>query len=94
MSPEKSGEGLLIDFSMPPNPPSISVRGLPNPFEDLASIETENAGSQSPTGEHGRIMVRTEEEQQASAKERERQDMVARKDARRKSLGKRLTGDP
>ena len=39
--------------------------------------------------EHGqtRVAVRTEEEQQAAVEDRERQEFLARKDARRKSLG-------
>ena len=47
-------------------------QGLPNPFET------------SPR----RVAVKTEEEQQATAREREQQEMLAHKDARRKSLGR------
>lgn len=41
----------------------------------------------SPDHGQKRIAVRTEEQQQATVEERERQEMLARKDARRKSLG-------
>ena len=44
--------------------------------------------SLSPVQGQTRIAVRTEEEQQAAAKERARQELLAHKDARRKSLGK------
>jgi len=55
---------------------------LPKPFGDpLEPIP----GS---TRDNGRVTIRTEEEQQAAAREREQQELVARKDARRKSLGK------
>ena len=42
----------------------------------------------SPGFSRTRVAVRTEEQQQqAAAEERERQDLISRKDARRKSLG-------
>ena len=41
----------------------------------------------SPDHGRTRVAVRTEEQQQAALEERERQEMLARKDARRKSLG-------
>lgn len=42
----------------------------------------------SPSQYRTRIVVRSEEEQQAAAKERERHELLAHKEARRKSLGK------
>ena len=41
----------------------------------------------SPSESETRVAVRSEAEQQAAAKERERQEVLAHKDARRKSLG-------
>ena len=41
----------------------------------------------SPDHGQARVAVRTEEQQQAAVEERERQELLAHKDARRKSLG-------
>ena len=71
MSPGKSP----ADTSTEPS------QSLPNPFETSPVLGA--SGPQSPT----RVAVRTEEEQQAAARERERQEVLAHKDARRKSLG-------
>lgn len=80
MTLEKDQEELLIDVSTPKDSLIVS-KGLLNPFGDpLDSV----AGASQ---DHGRVAIRTEEEQQAAAREREQQDLVARKDARRKSLG-------
>lgn len=68
-----------------------ATQGLPNPFE--TSPTPGASKSRSPARSPTRIAVRTEEEQQAAAKERERQEILANRDARRKSLGKStLTG--
>lgn len=64
-----------------PEKPVTGAESLPNPF--VASPQKTDSPSRSPT----RVAVRTEEEQQAAAKERERQEMLSHKDARRKSLG-------
>ena len=57
------------------------TQGLPNPFETSSKIE-------SPARSPKRVAVRSEEEQHAAAKERERQEVLANRDARRKSLGR------
>ena len=69
----------------PIKPSSSVAQRSPNPFG--ASPKPTAARSQSPTRSPTRVSVRTEEEQQAAAKERERQEALAYKDARRKSLG-------
>lgn len=69
-------------------PPVTGAEVLPNPFG--TPVET-NLTTQSPPSELAqemRVAVRTEEEQQAAAKERQKQEVLARRDARRKSLGK------
>ena len=58
--------------------------GLPNPFEGPADPTTSFSPSQNRT----KVAIRTEAEQHAAAKERERQEVLAHGDARRKSLGK------
>lgn len=60
-------------------------RGSLDPFKASPASPTKEARSSSRLP--ARIAVRTEEEQQAAAKERERQEMLAHKEARRKSLG-------
>lgn len=60
---------------------------LPNPFEIPASLTNSTSDLLSPSEGQTRVAVRTETEQQAAAKERERQEVLAHKDARRKSLG-------
>ena len=62
------------------------TQGLPNPFQ--TSPMQKYSSSQSPARSPTRIAVRSEEEQQAAAKERERQEKLANRDARRKSLGR------
>ena len=63
-----------------------ATQGLPNPFQSSPMLNFSN--SRSPTRSPTRIAVRSEEEQQAAVKERERQEKLASRDARRKSLGK------
>ena len=63
-----------------------AAQGLPNPFQTSPMLKFSN--SRSPARSPTRIAVRSEEEQQAAAKERERQEKLASRDARRKSLGK------
>ena len=60
---------------------------IPNPLSSPLEV-TENRSHSTPSGQgQARIAVRTEEEQQAAAKERARHELLAHKDARRKSLG-------
>lgn len=75
-SPRKSPAKKLADDA---------TQGLPNPFE--TSPTPGASKSRSPARSPTRIAVRSEEEQQAAAKERERQEVLANRDARRKSLG-------
>ena len=56
---------------------------LANPFDEVS-----NQAADSELSQEIRIAVRTEEQQQAAAKERERKDLIERRDARRKSLGR------
>ncbi|MCJ1438218.1 hypothetical protein MMC27_007605 [Xylographa pallens] len=57
---------------------------LPNPFDEVSNQAADNELSQET-----RIALRTEEQQHAAAKERERKDLIERRDARRKSLANR-----
>lgn len=76
-SPRKSPAKKLADDA---------TQGLPNPFE---TSPTPGASKpRSPTRSPTRIAVRSEQEQQTAAKERERQEILANRDARRKSLGR------
>ena len=63
---------------------------LPNPFDETKRDATAKEDHSQET----RVAVRTEEEQQAAIKERERKEMIERRDERRKSLGMlgRITG--
>ena len=63
-----------------------ATQGLPNPFQTSPMLKF--SSPRSPTRSPTRIAVRSEEEQQAAAKERERQEKLANRDARRKSLGR------
>lgn len=81
--------GNLIDFDVGPVYPSLTVSGtemLVNPFQI----------SGSPAVNETRVTLRTEEEQQAAAREREEKEraelekeITSRRDARRKSLANR-----
>lgn len=68
------------------NPP-VGIGRLPNPFEGSSESIISNLGLISPSQHRTRVVVRSEEEQQAAAKERERQELLAHREARRKSLG-------
>lgn len=63
-----------------------SAQGLCNPFESSSVPGASNP--RSPARSPTRVAVRSEEEQQAAAKERERKEILANRDARRKSLGR------
>ena len=87
LSPKKkSNDDLLVDISVPSETPHQSgLENVPNPFQEPVEVE------QEPSQEM-RVAIRTEEEQQeAATKERERQVLLERRDARRKSLGKTQT---
>ena len=60
---------------------------MPDPSEEPSQPISSVSGLLSPSQYRTRIFVRSEEEQQAAAKERERHELLAQKEARRKSLG-------
>ena len=72
--------------------PEKFPRRSPNP-SNAKSPEHGSVNTLSPSSSRARVALRTEEQQQAAAKEKERQEVLAHKDARRKSLGK-LTQRP
>lgn len=83
-TPEKAQSISSPDVSVWKNSnPVTGSHGLPNPFEGPADSTTSLSPSQNQT----KVAVRTEAEQQAAAKARERQEILNHKDARRKSLG-------
>lgn len=85
-TPEKAQKISSSDASIWKNSNPVSgSHGLPNPFEGPA----DQTASLSPSQGQTKVAVRTEAEQQAAAKERERQEVLAHKDARRKSLANR-----
>ncbi len=85
-SPQKGGLGNANQHSG-----SLRQSGLeniPNPFDESIAADP----AEKDLSEGTRIAVRTEEEQQATAREREKQDILERRDARRKSLGRSPPG--
>ena len=83
-SPRKNGSSSpLKGTSRPDSTRQSGTETLTNPFDDpTIKISAENDSSQET-----RVSLRTEEEQQAAAKEKELQEGIERRDARRKSLG-------
>lgn len=81
-SPQKGGLGTATQGSG--NFRQSGLENLPNPFDEPAA----GVLAEKDLSEGTKIAVRTEEEQQAAAREREKQDVLERRDARRKSLGK------
>jgi kinetochore protein Spc7/SPC105 len=76
----------LIDFDVGPSATISGTDNLPNPFQVEGSAATNET----------RVTLRTEEEQQAAAREREEKErkelekeVISRRDARRKSLANR-----
>ncbi|MCJ1471974.1 hypothetical protein MMC13_000618 [Lambiella insularis] len=61
------------------------LENLPNPFDESSSQDLARGSLPQDT----QVAVRTEEEQHAAAKERERKEVIERRDARRKSLANR-----
>ncbi|KAL8698003.1 MAG: hypothetical protein Q9224_002054, partial [Gallowayella concinna] len=93
-SPEKQRnvpqEGILIDVSDGTDGLASSRLLLPNPFGDMSPKRGAKAGLDHSPQVQSLVAVRTEEEQQEAARDRERRDQGnARKDARRKSLANR-----
>lgn len=69
--------------------PSVTGSGvLSNPFGTPLETPPTTESPPSELMQEMRVAVRTEEEQQAAAKERQKQEVLDRRDARRKSLGK------
>ncbi|KAL8918237.1 MAG: hypothetical protein Q9208_007465 [Pyrenodesmia sp. 3 TL-2023] len=95
-SPQKpdmgAQEGVLIDISDGTDGVSLPAVALPNPFGGASPKRGTAADFMSAQAEY-LVAVRTEEEQQQAVRRREQQekenDLVARKDARRKSLANR-----
>ena len=89
-SPGKAGGRQTPETSPRKSPgknmTASATQGLPNPFE--TSPMPGASKIRSPARSPMRVAVRSEEEQQAAAKERERQEILAKRDARRKSLGR------
>lgn len=86
--PEQSQNGSLIDTSIPtPTTDLLGTDVLPNPFGGPPEVTDNTPHLPFPVHSQIRVAVRTEEEQQEAAKEKARQDVIAHKDARRKSLG-------
>ena len=81
-SPQKGRPGDAAQSSSSPR--QSGLENIPNPFDE-PQLE---ALVEKDLSEGTKIAVRTEEEQQAAAREREKQDILERRDARRKSLGK------
>jgi kinetochore protein Spc7/SPC105 len=69
-------EGLLIDFATPQQPPSTGNEKLDNPFD------TFNATSAIRDE-----MAATKERDEKERRERERQTILEKREARRKSMG-------
>lgn len=89
LTPEKHQVPVSSDASVWKNSnPVAESHGVPNLFEG----PTEVINSQSPSQRQTRVLVRTEAEQEAAAKERLRQEVLAHKDARRRSLGEPKSG--
>ncbi|KAI4225833.1 MAG: hypothetical protein L6R36_003630 [Xanthoria steineri] len=89
---QRSGtqEGMLIDTSDGINGAASTEMALPNPFSGSSLRRSGAADLSSLSQPQTLVAVRTEEEQQEAAVERERREREnARKDARRKSLANR-----
>lgn len=63
---------------------------MPDPPDGSSVPISSKSELVSPSQYRTRIVVRSEEEQQAAAKERERHELLAHKEARRKSLGETM----
>ncbi|KAL8857923.1 MAG: hypothetical protein Q9178_005542 [Gyalolechia marmorata] len=93
-TPEKqrssTQEGVLIDTSDGTDGASSSRGALPNPFSGSSLRRSDVADLSSSAQAQSLVPVRTEEEQEEAARERDRLEKDnARKDARRKSLANR-----
>lgn len=87
-TPEKSQSTSLLDASVwkssnPTNASNLS----PSPLKGSVESNLAQSSISSPSRHRTRVAVRTEEEQQAAAKDREQQEALDHKNARRKSLG-------
>ena len=87
-TPEKPQSISLLDASVRKSPnPTNSGSISPKFLEGSTTSSAAQSSVSSPSQRRTRVAVRTEEEQQAAAKDRERQEALDHKNARRKSLG-------
>lgn len=90
-TPEKMQNDLRYDFAVSHNSKSLIERASTlNPPDGPSEAVSSKSGLVSPSHYRTRIVVRSEEEQHAAAKERERHELLAHKEARRKSLGETM----
>lgn len=86
---DKSSPGKSRTRRSVGSPKAADILSISGDDESIEVLGEEASKTESASSGHGRtrVAVRTEEQQQAAAAERERQEILARKDARRKSLG-------
>lgn len=91
LTPEKKQNGLryilIVNYNSKSLIESASMLGPPDGSAEPIALKS---GPVSPSQYRTRIVVRSEEEQHAAAKERERHELLAHKEARRKSLGESI----
>ena len=88
LTPEKTRNDHRYDLAVSNNYKSLTEStSMPNRPDGSPKPNSSRSGLVSPSQYRTRIVVRSEEEQQAAAKERERHELLAHKEARRKSLG-------
>lgn len=91
-SPSKNGRLRTPEASPSKSSRGSAIKGKAETLESrIESPSKSPSQNQSQPKSPARVAVRTEE-QQAAAREKERQDVLAHKDARRKSLGKIRVG--
>ena len=86
-SKDKSSPGKSYTRRSVGSPKAVDILSILGDEESTEVLGKERSRTESESSGHGRtrVAVRTEEQQQAA--EREREEILARKDARRKSLG-------
>lgn len=90
-TPDKTQSNPVYDVAVGKNSnPSAGSNSLLNNSGGSSGSISSNSGLVSPSQYRTRIVVRSEEEQQAAAKERERHELLAHREARRKSLGETM----
>lgn len=87
-TPEKMQNDPRYDLPVRNNSKSLAEStSMLDHLDGSSGHISSKSGLVSPSQYRTRIVVRSEEEQQAAAKERERHELLAHKEARRKSLG-------